>query len=162
MRSFDFRHTLINLCSFETLMSRQTFRYTAFFFGTSLCLPILISTFSTLMSGFALVFPRPTVCSKLFSFPTLNSRRMNSNVSIIAWIQFVRSSHDTKMRNEMRSSIKTISFTDFSASSSEWVVRLLALMESSSVVSLSLDPMKLQIVVCHEDQRLLETDRRGT
>ena len=114
------------------------------------------------MSRFALAFSRPTVCSKITSFPTLILRRLVSNVSNITWIDFVRCSHNIKIRNEMRSSIKTISFADFSASSSERVVRLLALMESSSVVSLSLDATKDQIIVCHEDQRLLGGQTEGT
>ena len=117
-------------------MSRQTPRYVAFFFGTSLCPPTVITIFPALISRFVRAFPCPTASSKISNFPTLALRWLASKTSMTAWIHPVRCSHDLKMRNDKRSSTKAISFTGTSTSSPDLVALLRTLMDLSSVSSL--------------------------
>ena len=83
----------------DPLMSRQTPRYVAFFFGTNLCPPTVITIFPALISRFVRAFPCPTASSKISNFPTLALRWFASKTSMTAWIHPVRCSHDLKMRN---------------------------------------------------------------
>ena len=136
MHSLGFRHALINLSSHRATDVEADAQVHCFLLWDQFVSPDLGLHFSGANVTVRACISTSHCLQQISGFPTLALRWLASTTSITAWIHPVKCSHDTKIRNDRRSSTKAISFTSTTASSPERVARLLALMELSSAASL--------------------------